>query len=451
MIAICGSLLTAALYFAIHPKSKIEYIANKFLGEKWYQVHMGTTQIGYMKNTVERNPKANWLFTTTTHFYLTDNKPVTTVKVLEFANAAPHKLIYAYYHTMRQPIDSQVEARLIDDSYSVLVRRGIEDTTNILQWDFNLSDFLAVELWLNEQPRSESDRKTTRSLDLEKLRIVNRSYNIVNINRQGYLLENASPLQPTRTQLDQNLQPVELSMAGIFHISASDRKGAIALEKIGNKTNLLIPINERLVNPKEIKHLVLNVKLSATHKEQTSRDFPGELRSTVNSYQGSEDPSEELGETIRYPIYSTKIDRLKGLPERFASPDDLKKLVGYVHALLQYRENRPVGSVIKSLELGYGECTDFTDLFTTLARSRGLPTKPIYGIAYKDGSRPGFMFHSWNKVYFDGEWVSIDATWNQSPSDATHITLSEIQYSTLLTASTTKSVSLTIDEVSYDH
>ena len=106
--------------------------------------------------------------------------------------------------------------------------------------------------------------------------------------------------------------------------------------------------------------------------------------------------------------------------------------------------------MVTALERGYGECTDFADLFTTLARSLGLAARPVYGIAYRDGGRPKFMFHAWNEVHIENQWTSVDATWNQSPADSTHISLNDNEYAAILLASTTKSIEFEVTSVSYD-
>jgi len=239
-------------------------------------------------------------------------------------------------------------------------------------------------------------------------------------------------------------------MAGIFEISASDRKRATSLSKIASKDNLIIPLDQRIINPTGLSSLRLRIQPS----DERDAEIVKNISATLSGFKGSSNSSDEensyLGETIRYPINHPRISDLKTSPHEISSIEDISRLVSYTNSLLRYRENRAVGSVLKSLELGYGECTDFTDLFTTLARSHSIPARPVYGIAYKNDRQPGFMFHSWNQIYLEGQWISVDATWNQSPADATHISLSDDQYSTLLVLSTTKTVQLMVESTSYD-
>lgn len=411
---------------------------------------MDRNQIGYMRNKVHRTDNGDWRFATTTYFDVLDNNPITTSKTLVFSQLSPHPLLKANYRTIKKSIDNEIEAQLTEEDYSVSIRRGPEKSEKQYQWDFYLTDYLSVEMWLNSGGPKISDKKAGKTLDLEKFRVVSRAYKIVDINDRGYVIENASPISSTKIQLDKNYQPLSLNMAGIFKISASDKKQATALSKIASKNNLLIPLDQRIINPTGLSDLRLRIQVSDTGNEEITKTISDSLLSFRGSNSNFDEVNSYLGETIRYPINHPRFSKLDGSPAEVSSLDDIDRLVNYVNSLLQYREHKAVGSVLKSLELGYGECTDFTDLFTTLARTYNIPARPVYGIAYQDGSSPGFMFHSWNEIYLQDRWISIDATWNQSPSDATHIPLNDDQYAALLVLSTTRSVKLVVESTSYD-
>lgn len=67
-------------------------------------------------------------------------------------------------------------------------------------------------------------------------------------------------------------------------------------------------------------------------------------------------------------------------------------------------------------------CTEFTDLFITLARAKNIPAREIEGFAYTSNSRlkpinpNADILHAWPQ-YFDQkkrQWVSIDPTWGKT-------------------------------------
>jgi hypothetical protein len=51
-----------------------------------------------------------------------------------------------------------------------------------------------------------------------------------------------------------------------------------------------------------------------------------------------------------------------------------------------------------------GHCWDFSDLFITLCRARGVPARQVAGWVY------GGEGHVWAEVLLDGEWMQVDAT-----------------------------------------
>jgi len=62
-------------------------------------------------------------------------------------------------------------------------------------------------------------------------------------------------------------------------------------------------------------------------------------------------------------------------------------------------------NVDEALETGKGICFDYAELLAVMLRSRGIPTKMLIGTV-----TPENLYHSWNSVYLDGEWVWMDAT-----------------------------------------
>jgi len=66
-----------------------------------------------------------------------------------------------------------------------------------------------------------------------------------------------------------------------------------------------------------------------------------------------------------------------------------------------------------------GDCNEHATLLTALLRAVGIPARIAVGLVYNDGK---FYYHAWNEAYLD-RWISMDATLNQMPADATHIKL----------------------------
>ncbi len=76
--------------------------------------------------------------------------------------------------------------------------------------------------------------------------------------------------------------------------------------------------------------------------------------------------------------------------------------------------------VARNLE---GDCSEHGVLVAAMCRASGVPCRVVVGLVYVD-QLGGFGPHLWNEVYVNGHWVAIDATFNQSQVDATHLKIS---------------------------
>ncbi|MEW6006936.1 MAG: transglutaminase-like domain-containing protein [bacterium] len=96
-------------------------------------------------------------------------------------------------------------------------------------------------------------------------------------------------------------------------------------------------------------------------------------------------------------------------------------IMEWVYTNLSQKPAFSLPSAIEVLKNKTGDCNEHTILFTALCRSIGIPTKMVVGLCYQDKR---FYYHAWAKI-FCGKWVSMDPTFNQAPTDATHIPLIE--------------------------
>jgi len=64
----------------------------------------------------------------------------------------------------------------------------------------------------------------------------------------------------------------------------------------------------------------------------------------------------------------------------------------------------PAGEMLNNRE---GDCKYFAVLFASLARSKGIPTRFVFGQRYIGGR---FGYHVWNQIYIDDTWIDVDAS-----------------------------------------
>ena len=98
-----------------------------------------------------------------------------------------------------------------------------------------------------------------------------------------------------------------------------------------------------------------------------------------------------------------------------------RRLSVWVYLNLDKMPVLTIPSAIEVLKTRVGDCNEHATLLTALLRASGIPAKLSIGLTY---SRGQFFYHAWTEAYV-GEWISVDATLNQLPVDATHIKLVE--------------------------
>ncbi len=445
----CIVFLTASVLLE-RQRSAVYRIAEGMLGELWYRIELQTDHIGFMYNNVYQDHHGAWHFISTTHFLLDDNAPNTLSKHLVFDAKAPHPLRSATYTNAGggEQLHTMVDKR--SQGYTARLQRPGQDTRGseeiALDWSFDLGTFLAFEHWLQTVQPHAGEQQVVNSPDFERLRIHRRTYRVVEHNDTGYLVENNAPFAASQTQLDWRMRPTRLNMSGIFNVIASSEADAIALTEMRQKTRYLFSVDQRIDDHTSLAALHLRLN-GVDHL-----DLPRELRLTHNPISQparTGRTSEHAGEELRFPITHPVIQTLVQRSVSTDAATTIAQLVQTAHEQIRYVENQPAGSVLTALAQGEGECTDYADLFTTLARAAGFPARNVYGLAYKDGPQPAFMFHAWNEVFTEGRWQAVDPTWNQIQVDASHIPLSNAQAALMMLANNTGAVSFSVLDTKY--
>jgi len=98
-----------------------------------------------------------------------------------------------------------------------------------------------------------------------------------------------------------------------------------------------------------------------------------------------------------------------------------KKTLNWVYRKLDKKPIVTVPSALEVLKTRIGDCNEHAILLAALLRASGIPARLAIGLVYTRGK---FLYHAWTEAYI-GEWISMDATMNQMPVDATHIKLVE--------------------------
>jgi transglutaminase-like putative cysteine protease len=98
-----------------------------------------------------------------------------------------------------------------------------------------------------------------------------------------------------------------------------------------------------------------------------------------------------------------------------------RMLLAWVYRNVEKRPVITVPSALEVLRTRIGDCNEHAVLLTALLRASGIPARLCVGLVYARGA---FFYHAWTEAFL-GKWISMDATLDQMPADATHIKLVE--------------------------
>ncbi len=425
---LCAILAVLAWQLRV-PVSEAAAQARSMVGERWYALTLEDRHLGYLRTRNYRDRQGNWVFESEQRFAMNPYDPVTTSSRRTFAAGPPHALLTAEHLQSRRGQENGVRMERTPAGYTAL--RLPEDGTVASRhvWDYHLADYLGFELWLAREQPLRGSARSVMTLDFDRLEPVRRTFEVVERRPEGYVIENGAPFSATRIDLDERLLPESMRIAGLFSLARVSRHEALAPRSTLQAASYHIPTDRRLPDHTRINRLRLaiegheNPRVLFPDAERSEGSWaldlgPGTITRTP---AGGEYSSETVHIPSTHPDIRSLAHRAVGGATDTAAR--ARALNRFVHQYLTYRPGKPPESILTLLDDRVGDCTEFADLLTTLARSAGLPARTVFGLAYSDGQEPAFAYHAWNEILVDGDWLPFDPTWGQDRVDATHIPL----------------------------
>lgn len=210
--------------------------------------------------------------------------------------------------------------------------------------------------------------------------------------------------------------------------------------EIENKSNL--PVNENIAIPPDTNYQTVIYNKFNPKPEKIEKDEDGnwfliynlktkeklkiEVSGKVNIFSSpkykntltKEDENKYLQPQKYWPVDNEKI---KNIVENYNTPreiyDYVSNLLAYDYDLVNKNAGRR-GALNTLKDPENSICTDFTDLFITIARASGIPVRELQGYAYsnneklKELGQNEDLLHSWPQ-YYDKEksiWIMVDPT-----------------------------------------
>ena len=173
-----------------------------------------------------------------------------------------------------------------------------------------------------------------------------------------------------------------------------------------------------------------NIKDDIKTTEQTvEQKTPNELLVTVAARRNDVDKRVELpvkDSALEPYLQATKefpadVEEIKKQAREIVGDDRdawsvAQKLSDWTHKNLEWKKV-VTATATETLATREADCSEFSQLFVTMARSLGLPARMVTGLAYSGNSFGG---HAWVEVWA-GKWIELDPTWGTAFVDATHI------------------------------
>jgi hypothetical protein len=190
--------------------------------------------------------------------------------------------------------------------------------------------------------------------------------------------------------------------------------------------NQKITLNPIFPSPKNIMidpdgNWLAQFYLAAGQNLQLSVAGQAKITSSPKVHQISIDASAYLSEQAFWPTSSTQ---LQSIAAKLHSPQEVFDFV-VSHLNYNYRPSNlsfRKGALVAFNNPNDSLCTEFADLFVTLARQAGIPSREVEGFAYSNNpkikpiSSQTDILHAWAQYYDDQsrQWKSVDPTWTKT-------------------------------------
>jgi hypothetical protein len=404
-------------------------IADAMAGATRYRVDFRDETIGRFETETD----VGWrtiTFRSRFQVQMPGSEPIDIEESLVFDAAAPFALRSASQTANARRTDITAGA----EGYRVTSRTGMESAEIPIDLSYTLSDHLGLELWLREVAPPTGAEKIVATLDFDRLGTVRKRYAVAAHDAAaGYMVRSAAVLEDEVVQLDRNLLARAFSISGIVTLTRDDSSAPFEARTRTRSPYVRVALTAPIERPRAALHLELETdsNTAKAFAESTAAalsvaTFDGHPRLVVDATKRKPVRHEQieaaLAQTLTLPVGHPEIERIARELAPAANDRALvQQMLRAVNRYFTYDDGTRSVDLTAAMRIRRGDCTEFADLFTTLARTMGLPSRPVTGLIYDDIAGPGFYLHAWSEVAIDGEWVAVDPTIDQLPIDATHI------------------------------
>lgn len=427
VVATLAVLVVAAGIWRAVPTTPESETADRLAGERWYAVTFRHTPIGHYQTHSGRTDDGDFEFRSLLRFKLAAGAETRIEDRLVFNRRPPHRLLRAEHAASTGGSDPR-QVTIMDGRADVVDA----DTTRrvAVESDLELRDYVAIENWLTNVVPELGNIRTARSIDFDRLTVATDRWRVVAVEGGAVEVVKESDPRAARIRIGSDLAPERMDSGGLIKMQRVDEHAARVWERsppLFASADHRVPVDGVIENPKALRRLTVEVDHAfgaALRWPNSSGTDKLVAQADARRIAHADEVARASGATVNFPAADPDIRRLarrvvSGLGDSTEKADSLAL---FVHSHLSYRDTAGGRTVLDTVRDRSGDCTEYADLYTTLARAVGLPSRTVIGLAYQP-HMDAFALHAWNEVAIDGHWRGVDPTWGQTRLDATHFAL----------------------------
>ena len=415
----------------------------------WYGVYFQTKKIGYFTANRERTKdgiRESFLMSMKIASF-GQKIEMKVSQILTFDAAAPYALLKGgFSEEVGRNKTEFTFVRTEPGVYDVTQTTGANVRKRTVKIDYTLSDSMASEVWIRRNPVVGAEM-TSRDFEPKEQKLESQWCKVQSVKSTQVNGVDVKYLEVLAKSSQDNLE----------NLLRFDDQGRMLSGKVGSTFDLrleseaeakntqygkdlfvfgMAKVDRALGERKNVKELVVDVegppelqafidgprqKVQAlgktTQRVEVGKRFGKEAKAT------KEEIEENTGESSTHHIRDAKVKALaaKAVGDAKTDVEKVQNLVKFVHNYIAptYEGSQP--NVFDLMNRKKGDCKSYALLFTNLARASGLPAREVMGLLYVGDGQKAFGGHAWNEVVLDGVWVPIDATFDETEIDATHL------------------------------
>jgi hypothetical protein len=415
--------------------------------EEWMEIFFKDRKVGY---TVRRVTKIRGECEISEEIFLTVNLMGSEQRILSYTRAMVDErfLLNRFDFSLTSgPIGFKVSGKVEGDNLSLKVGEGGKEEIRLIKLPekpmigagltqfFEARSLKAGEVFtfpLFDPASLTTNPATVRVAAKEKIRLSGKSHD-------AFRLEMNFLGRPLVFWLDEDGAPLkEKGFMGFTLLRSNPIKAQAGLEVAGKLDFYdlsAIKVSRKIKNPRNLSYLKVRLShvppsLSVDSPRQSlsggilsvTKESPPFSAPYAIPYEGGDkELLHYLEPEILIQSEDKEIVKLAGEIVE-GNTDPLVAAKGIMSWVFENLEKVPLVSIPDAKAIlvhRRGDCNEHATILTALLRAAGIPARIAVGLVYRDGK---FYYHAWNEVYM-GKWISLDATLNQVPVDATHIKL----------------------------